>query len=389
MVSMKKEWQHCKNILCVRPDNMGDLLMSTPAIRALKQTLNCSITVLTSSMAAGVARYIPEIDQPIKFDLPWIKTDKKNSLENYYSLIEEIRKNNFDAAVIFTVYSQNPMPSIMLTWLAGIPLRLSYCRENPYALLTDWIPDREPYSFIEHQVRRDLNLVASIGAVTNNERLSLGISKNKKDEIENKLTTIGVDIKKPWLVVHPGVSEEKREYPAPLWIKTCKKIITELGHQVLLTGTIHERHLTNYIQSATGKNSYSLAGGLSLEEFICLINLSPLVVSVNTGTIHIAAALEKPVIVLYALTNPQHLPWKAKGKALLYDVPESSRSKNEVIRFVHEELHPKNTPMVRPGEIVNAVREILLNEADAIPEMISLRNNFISKRKEERADIRH
>jgi ADP-heptose:LPS heptosyltransferase len=58
---MENNWQHCKHILCIRPDNMGDLLMSGPAIRALKESLGCKITVLTSSMAAGIARLMPEI----------------------------------------------------------------------------------------------------------------------------------------------------------------------------------------------------------------------------------------------------------------------------------------------------------------------------------------
>jgi hypothetical protein len=61
----------------------------------------------------------------------------------------------------------------MLAYLAGIPKRLAYCRENPYQLLTDWVPDQEPYTFIKHQVRRDLDLVAAVGAVTSNDQLQL------------------------------------------------------------------------------------------------------------------------------------------------------------------------------------------------------------------------
>jgi lipopolysaccharide heptosyltransferase II len=371
---MKQEWQECKNIICIRPDNMGDLLMSTPAIRALKQTFNCRITVLTSSMAAGIARFIPEIDDIIQYNPAWIKTNAPAPQKEFYSLIEEIKKRNFDAAVIFTVYSQNPLPSVMLAWLAGIPLRLAYCRENPYALLTDWIPDKEPYNFIEHQVRRDLKLVNSVGAYTSNERLSLTISENKVPEVKRKVAAVGVDLEKPWLVAHPGVSEKKREYDPELWIETCKKIIRESRYQILLTGSAVEKNLTDKIASGTGSDSFSLAGNFSLEEFILLLKLSPLIVSVNTGTVHIAAALKKPVVVLYALTNPQHSPWKTKGKVLLYHVPADYRSKNEIIQFVSKRVHPQNVPMVTPNEITDAVKLILTGEAGTIPEMIDLRS---------------
>lgn len=70
---MRKDWSDCKNILCIRPDNMGDLLMSSPAIRALKETFESKITVLTSSMAKGISRLIKEIDEVIVYDFPGLR----------------------------------------------------------------------------------------------------------------------------------------------------------------------------------------------------------------------------------------------------------------------------------------------------------------------------
>ena len=163
-------WKTCKHILCIRADNMGDVIMSSPAFRALKDTFDCRITLLTSSMGSLITSFIKEIDETIVFDLPWIKTNNKTASEKCFALIEKLRIYHFDAAIIFTVYSQNPLPTALLAYMANIPLRLAYCRENPYALLTDWIPDKEPYSFIQHQVERDLNLVKQIGATTNDEQ---------------------------------------------------------------------------------------------------------------------------------------------------------------------------------------------------------------------------
>src|SRR5215213_11198584 len=157
-------WANCKNILCIRADNMGDVIMSSPAIRAVKQGLGCRITLLTSSMGAGIAPYLPEVDEVITYDLPWVKTSNAFDPADFLGIIEKLKHYNFDAAIIFTVFSQNPLPAAMLAYLAGIPLRLAYCRENPYELLTHWVPDKEPYSFIKHQVERDLALVNSIGA---------------------------------------------------------------------------------------------------------------------------------------------------------------------------------------------------------------------------------
>src|SRR3954462_14022538 len=101
-------WQGCKNILCIRPDNMGDLIMTGPAIRALKETFGAKITVLTSSMAKGIVQFMPEIDEYIIFDAPWVKADEIADRDSFNNIVSIIKDKQFDAAVIFTVYSQNP-----------------------------------------------------------------------------------------------------------------------------------------------------------------------------------------------------------------------------------------------------------------------------------------
>ncbi len=372
-----KEWTGCKNILCIRPDNMGDLIMSAPAMRALKETFGCTITLLTSSMAAGIVPFLPEVDDIIQWNAPWIKANEISDVESFYTVIDEVKNRRFDAAVIFTVYSQNPLPSAMLAYLAGIPKRLAYCRENPYHLLTHWIPDKEPYCFVQHQVQRDLQLVESVGAVTQNKKLHLQLRHNVWPGVVKKLAGIGVDLQKPWLIAHAGVSEKKREYPQALWIETGRKIVQETGTSNYSYRQLYgkEQHC-NTCRKAIGKNAFNAAGLLSLEEFITLIKKAPLVVSVNTSTIHMAAAVETPVIVLYALSNPQHSPWMATGKVLLYDIPEALKSRNEVIRYVHEKFHLKNVPMVTPEDILQAIRDLLFGDGDNfIPEMIPLQRS--------------
>jgi ADP-heptose:LPS heptosyltransferase len=370
---MKSEWIGCKKILCIRPDNMGDLLMSSPALRALKETFGASIVLLTSNMAAGIATFLPVIDEVIEFNAPWVKTESSVALEEFSALIKKIKSYQFDAAVIFTVFSQNPLPSAMIPFLAGIPRRLAYCRENPYALLTHWVPDKEPYSFVQHQVQRDLALVESIGARTEDKKLRLKLRKNVWPDIRKKLEAAGVDERRPWIIAHAGVSESKREYSRLLWIKTVRLIYQQFGYQVLLTGNRSEKQIVEAISIGAGEGCFNVAGLLDLEEFITLVKRSPLVITVNTATAHIAAATETPVIVLYALSNPQHSPWMARGKVLIYDIPAESRSRNEVLNYVHEFIHPHDVPMVMPEDILHSVHDILFCDGDSfIPEMIPL-----------------
>ena len=351
-------WQGCKNILCIRPDNMGDVIMTVPAIRALKNTFGARITLLTSTMAKGVLNHIKEIDDAIIYDVPWVKSVENTNPESFNEVVALIKQKEFDAAVIFTVYSQNPLPTAMMAYLAGIPRILAYCRENPYNLLTNWVPDKEPYDVIKHQVRRDLDLVAAVGAQTNDEALHLDVHDSLWLSVQDKLQSVGLNINKRWILLHAGVSEHKREYPVPLWAEAGKKLVED-GYQLLLTGSAQERSVTDDLTTMIGACSFSAGGLFTIDEFICLVKNSPLLLSVNTGTIHIAAAVSTPVIVLYAQTNPQHTPWGIPHKVLEFPVPENFRSSNEVIRFVNSTCY--NSPVAYPtsAEISNAVKNLL------------------------------
>lgn len=350
---------------------MGDLLMSAPAITALKETLNCSITVLTSSLGKGIAPYIPAIDDVIVWDVPWVKGTEHSGAESCLQLVEQLKHKHFDAAVIFTVFSQNPLPTALLLSMANIPNRLAYCRENPYHLLSHWVPEEEPYTRIRHQVKRDLDLVAVIGAHTSDDRISIRCPQNQETVVMKKLAETGVDLSRPWLILHPGVSEVKRQYPHMLWIEAGKKIVDSLQHQVLITGVASERALAEKIQKGIGKDAYALAGALSLEEFIALIKFAPLLISVNTGSIHLAAALQTKVIVLYALTNPQHTPWKSIGRVLPFSVPESLESRNEVLRYVQKRFFNNRIEPVDPATIFDAAYDLLVNKKQpVVPELV-------------------
>lgn len=340
---------------------MGDLIMSAPAIRALKETFFSRITVLTSSMAAGIVSAISEIDDSIVFDLPWVKAGDTIESEEIFRLVDLLKNRKFDAAVIFTVFSQNPLPAAMIAYMAAIPLRLAYCRENPYHLLTDWLPDKEPYTFIQHQVIRDLALVKMVGASTQDDLLRLTVSSDAA--LSNKLKDCGIDPSQPWIIFHAGVSEKKREYPSSLWVEAAKKLIEEKGFQILFTGAKSEKSMCDTLATETGLKAFSIAGLFSLHEFISLIKQAPIVVSVNTGTVHIASAVNTPVVVLYAQTNPQHTPWKVPSRVLEYEVDVNNRSKNEVIQYLYKEVYNKPTPTPSPNEIVAAVAELLAETA--------------------------
>jgi lipopolysaccharide heptosyltransferase II len=358
-----RDWQSARRVLCVRLDALGDLLMTTPALRALKGGHEARrLTLLTSPAGSLAAPLIPELADVISFDAPWLKASgpREDSTPDL-QMLERIRQERFDAAVIFTVYSQNPLPSALFLFLADIPLRLAYCRENPYQLLTDWLPDPEPALGIRHEVRRQLDLVAAAGCKTADERLSLRVPQHARERVDQLLTELGLDPERPWAVLHPGASAASRRYPPELFAAAAGILVREHGFQLLFTGTAAETELVEDIRGAMAAPSLSLAGRLSLAGLAALLQRAPLLIGNNSGPAHLAAATGTPVVDLYALTNPQHTPWGVASRVLFHDVP---------CRFCLKSVCPAGhhncLRLVAPERLVAAVLD-LLAEVNAAP----------------------
>jgi lipopolysaccharide heptosyltransferase II len=358
-----EDWAGARRILCVRLDTLGDVLMTTPAIRAIKETgARRQITLLTSPAGAAAGPMIAEIDDVMVYQPPWMKASAAhpNSLEDQ-SMINTLRARGFDAAVIFTVFSQNPLPAALFCYLADIPLRLAHCRENPYQLLSHWIKESEPEQGIRHEVQRQLDLAASIGCITRDPRLSFRVPGEARACMTRRLEHAGVNLNQPWLVLHPGVTAPSRQYNPGSFASAARQLVLEDGIQIVFSGNEAEIALVEHIRAAMGVPSVSFAGKQTLGELGALIELSPLLLANNTGPVHIAAALGTPVVDLYALTNPQHTPWQVPQRVLNQDVPCKY-----CYRSICPEGHHHCLELVRPQVVVEAVRSLLAQAAGII-----------------------
>src|SRR5215204_6237509 len=94
-------WESAERLLCIRLDSLGDILMTTPAIRALKSARpGRRITLLTSASGEAVARLLPEIDDILVYEAPWMKsTPPRSDSSGDRALIDQLRDRRFDAAV--------------------------------------------------------------------------------------------------------------------------------------------------------------------------------------------------------------------------------------------------------------------------------------------------
>jgi lipopolysaccharide heptosyltransferase II len=359
---MQARWSDATDILCVRLDGAGDVLMTTPALRALREAKpGRRLTLLTSATGAIAARQVPEIDDVIVFRAPWMKPDC-GAAETDFELAAEIAARCFEAAVIFTVYSQNPLPAAYFCRLAGVPLRLAHCRENPYHLLTDWVPDPEPQRKLRHEVRRQLDLVATVGCTPSHEHLSFAVPAEARRRVSELLEDEGLGRGRPLVVVHPGASAASRRYPPEQFASALDQLSDLSGCAIVLTGDATEVDLVEHITAATRARVLSFAGRLPLAQLGALLARADVVITNNTAPAHIAAAVGTPVVDLYALTNPQHAPWQVEHRVLFHDVP---------CRYCYQsicpEVHNNCLRGVAPAAVAAAALELLGTAGAEVP----------------------
>jgi lipopolysaccharide heptosyltransferase II len=349
-------WERAEHILCVRLDALGDVLMTTPALRALKEAGPLRrLTLLTSPSGAAVAPLLPELDDCWTYEAPWMKaTSARSDSRPDHAIVDRLRSGRFDAAVIFTVCTQNPLASALLCHLADIPLRLAHCRENPYQLLTDWIADREPEGVVRHEVRRQLDLVAAVGARPSHERLSLSVPDGARRRVDGLLEGLKIRRGDRWVVIHPGATAPSRRYAPEGFARAARRLAREQGYRVVFTGGEAEAGLVESIRSMAGVPTDSVAGLLDLPGLAALIEKAPLLIANNTGPVHIAAAVGTPVVDLYALTNPQHTPWAVASRVLNHDVPCQPCYKS-----ICPEGHHDCLRLVTPDQVVRAAVELV------------------------------
>src|SRR5947199_5098110 len=179
-----ERWRSTRRILAIRLDNLGDVLVTTPAIHAIKASLpTIELSLLTSPVGAQVARFNPDIVEVIVYEAPWMDPWHRlpQNSKREQQMIAMIKERQFDGAIIFTSYHQSSLPAAYLCYLADIPLRLAASIDGPGSLLTT--RHKHPERMM-HEVERGLDLVGAIGLTTPDRDLVLQVPEETRSHID-------------------------------------------------------------------------------------------------------------------------------------------------------------------------------------------------------------
>jgi ADP-heptose:LPS heptosyltransferase len=294
------EWLAARNILAVRLDNIGDVIMLGPALRAVKETSpEARLTLLASPAGATAAPLLPWIDDVIVCRATWqdvgghISFDPERELQ----LIHMLSERKFDAALIFTSFSQTPHVPGYVCYLAGVPLRAGESKEFGGSILTTEVcgaPDQL------HQVERNLRLVEHLGFVAKDRQLKIDIPEEARAAVPTLLARAELNLHDPFIIIHPGASARARRYPVDRF-GTLARLLTGRGWPVLITGVEREAALIEEILECAPM-AHSIIG-TTLAEYSALIEQAALVICNDSLPMHLADALNTPEVVLFSGTD--------------------------------------------------------------------------------------
>lgn len=319
---MEDRWQACRKVLVVRLDNLGDVLLATPAIHAVRQFLpDARITLLTSPTGAQVEGLVPDLDDVIAYRAPWMDPDRTLVMDpsREASTIAMLRRRGFDGAIIFTSFHESSLPAAYLCYLAGIPLRHAASIDGPGSLLTSRHrhPDRPM-----HEVERGLDLVGGLGATASADALVLRPTTEDRQLMREFTRSLRRD-GRPIVAIHAGSSCPARTYPPDGFVEVARAVQSTFDADLLWTGSRDERELIDRIQGQLAQPGLNVAGQTNLSQLAALISECDLAITGNTGPMHVAAAVKTPIVALFALTNPPYewRPWGVPHRVLNRPVP--------------------------------------------------------------------
>lgn len=283
------------NVLAVRQDNNGDVLLVGPALRALAAGA-ARLTLVCGPSGRAAARTLPGVDDVMTFEAAWIEANPQPlDAAAVAEFTAAIVARRVDVAVIFTSFHQSPLPMALLLRLAGVARIAAISEDYPGALLD--VRHRDVPDDI-HEVERALSLAHAAGfALPPHDEGRLAMHAAGSNPVAGA----------PYIVVHPGATVPARAW-SPAANRALVAALRARGERVIVTGGAAERELC---AAVAVDGALDLSGATDFPTLARVIADADAVVCGNTGAAHVAAAVGTPVVELFAPTIPavRFRPW--------------------------------------------------------------------------------
>jgi len=278
-------------ILIRGPNWVGDSVLAIPAMKAVRTRFpNAEITLLVRPWVAGLFKSAPFIDQV------WIEP-RPSSLGDWTRITRSMRTRRFDLGVLLP----NSFESALAMFLGRVAMRLGYATDGRRLLLTDPV---SPLDQPRHQLHYYLGLLKSLSITVERPSIEISATAEERMDARRLLDEAGISSKERFLVINPGAAYgSAKRWHEQRFAELGDRLTKQLSMRAAIVGSLNEKAVANEIRSLMKVPAVVLTGKTSLESLIGVLSECSLMVTNDSGPMHIAAALGTPTIAVFGPTD--------------------------------------------------------------------------------------
>lgn len=307
-----------KSILLIRLDHLGDVLLTTPAIRCLKKRFpQVRITMVIKEWSLEAIKNNPHIDNIIIFNPFWTIASKEGKkpegICGIYHLARLLRKECFDLAIDF----KGDFRNILIAYLSGAKWRISYAIRGGGFLLTNIVP----YEPAIHEIDKNMKLLAPLGINSEDSRMELHYTNKDMARVEHIFNTKGIDLSRRTIAVHYGGASQFKRWDMEKFTSLIKRVTENNSTNVLIFGGPYEREAFQLWDNP--EKGIFLMPDLTVCQMAAAFKNCSLLVCNDSGPMHLGIAVGTPTVAIFGPTFPNRFGPKdlRKNKVVRLQLP--------------------------------------------------------------------
>ena len=293
-------------ILLTRTDRIGDVVLSTPAIKAVRDKYpDAHIAFMVRPYAKDIVRGNPNLDEVIIYD----KYGKERGFLSTVFFALALRKKKFDLAIML-----HPTNRVhLIAYLAGVPERVGYDRRLAF-LLTKKVSHKKQEGK-KHELEYTLDLLKVMEIEAKDRELFLPIHENDIKRIEKFLEEYHVGKEVTLIAVNPGASCPSKRWAPKNFAEVSDELAAKFKARILIVSDCANAEFAKSVAAGMKYEPVNLAGKTTVGELAALLSKCKLFVSNDSGPVHIASAVGTPVISIFGRKDPGLSPrrWGPRG----------------------------------------------------------------------------
>lgn len=366
-------------ILLVRPDHLGDLVLTTPVFHALKERLpDAHITLMIGPWSSEVVARHPDINRLISCPFPGFQRAPQKPLAPYILLFQtakQLRRHYYDLAI-------NLRPDFWwgaaLLYLARIPRRIGYAITPGAPFLTRALPFITPEMSSVSSLRLTSAALETLGRAPLQEPYTpeqypsyFSVTEEEEAWAGKRLRESGIDDETPIVVIHPGTGAAVKLWRSEAWVQCAADLPAILTQpklaRIILTGSRNEQAMLEEVANNLAIPPLIVADA-TVGQLAALLKRATLVVGVDNGPLHLAVPQDTPTIRIFGPTDPRiYGPWGAPDKHIVlastHRCPDCPSIPCGRLDFSPEELaHHPCTKLVPVSDVEKAIQTIAITE---------------------------